>query len=263
MARISAAAVAFVVCSLVSVSTGHAVPAPVGAWLFDEGEGEVARDSSGSGNDGKLEASADWADGLRGSAVVFGPALGHVLFNADGDPDNAFILHQDTDATLALWVRPDEGGHGSYFWSRGDGADHGRFNVHNGAGAEFNFDYREDADAQPDPPHGGAPAATLQRGEWVHVGITRIGNEYEIWRSAVSQGPWTDRDPNLPTAQAWMLGGPRGCCPINTTVDELAVWNVALSGAEMEKVMDGVAGLTRPVGPAGRLTLAWGAIKKR
>ena len=32
----------------------------IGAWLFDDGKGEVAKDSSGNGNDGKLIAKPEW-----------------------------------------------------------------------------------------------------------------------------------------------------------------------------------------------------------
>jgi hypothetical protein len=42
----------------------------VGVWLFDEGEGEVIRDSSGNGNDGNV-AQSKWVDGKFGDAVEF------------------------------------------------------------------------------------------------------------------------------------------------------------------------------------------------
>ena len=35
----------------------------VGMWLFDEGRGNTVEDSSGTGNDGKLEGGAKWVDG--------------------------------------------------------------------------------------------------------------------------------------------------------------------------------------------------------
>ena len=64
----------------------------VGAWLFDEGSGDVAGDASGYGNDGMLMNGAGWTDGVRGSAVSFvgGGDPQFILFNADEDPAKAF-----------------------------------------------------------------------------------------------------------------------------------------------------------------------------
>lgn len=42
----------------------------VAAWPFDEGDGEIARDASGNGNDGDLVRAA-WGDGRSGSGLVF------------------------------------------------------------------------------------------------------------------------------------------------------------------------------------------------
>jgi len=44
----------------------------VGVWLFDEGEGNIAADSSGEGNDGQLMREPAWVDGKFGSALEFG-----------------------------------------------------------------------------------------------------------------------------------------------------------------------------------------------
>ena len=42
----------------------------VGVWLFDEGEGEIAGDSSENGNGGKI-FGAKWVDGKFGKALDF------------------------------------------------------------------------------------------------------------------------------------------------------------------------------------------------
>ena len=41
----------------------------VGAWLFDETNGKVAKDSSGNGNDGNLVGGAKWVKGKFGNAI--------------------------------------------------------------------------------------------------------------------------------------------------------------------------------------------------
>ncbi len=43
----------------------------VGIWLFDEGQGNAVKDSSGNRLDGKIVGSPDWVDGKSGSALDF------------------------------------------------------------------------------------------------------------------------------------------------------------------------------------------------
>ena len=236
----------------------------VGAWLFDENSGDAAGDFSGNGNDGMLMNGAGWTAGVRGSAVSFvgGGDPQFILFNADEDPAGAFILHSDSDVSMVLWVRPTEGGHGSWMWSRGDDADAGRFNVHNGPGDIFNFDYREDADKSPDPPHGGAAGIPTPIGEWTHVAITRVGNEYTFYGNGESVETWVDENPVLPSANGWILGSPRGCCPLKADIDELGFFDVALSQDQIAAVMGGVEALGA-VEPSGKLATAWAQIKDR
>lgn len=45
----------------------------VGIWLLNEGEGDVAKDSSENGFDGTIEG-AEWVDGRFGSALSFSKA---------------------------------------------------------------------------------------------------------------------------------------------------------------------------------------------
>ncbi len=238
----------------------------VGAWLFDENSGDAAGDFSGNGNDGML-MGAGWTDGVRGSAVSFmEPDPQHVLFNADEDPAKSFILHSDSDVTLVAWLRPSEPlRHGSWMWSRGDAGDAGRFNVHNGGGDVFSFDYREDPDKDPSVPHG--PPwdqfnVPLTAGTWTHVAVTRVGNEYTLWGDGSPTASWVEENPVLPSANAWILGSPRGCCPLNGSVDELGFFDVALSQDQINAVMGGVEALGA-VEPSGKIATTWAQIKDR
>lgn len=43
----------------------------MGMWLFNEGNGDKANDSSGNGNDGKVIGGAKWVDGQFGKALEF------------------------------------------------------------------------------------------------------------------------------------------------------------------------------------------------
>ena len=60
-------------CIFFFVSSGKSQAGPeglVGAWLFDEGKGNVAKDASGNGHDGEIR-KAKWVDGKFGKALEF------------------------------------------------------------------------------------------------------------------------------------------------------------------------------------------------
>ncbi len=256
------AGVAAMAMVAVSASADVDTSAPIGAWLFDEGEGTTVTDAVG-GVVGTFDGDLTWVDGKNGSGIEFGASeeVGFILFNADEDPAGQFILHQPGNVTITMWINTPAIRHGSWFWTRGDGTDSGRFNIHNGPGDQFNFDYREDADKTPDPPHNGVDPAILDESAWTHVAVTRSGNEYTIWKNAVAGAAWADESPELPTANAWMLGGPRGCCPLVATMDEIGVWARALNAADIEAAMAGLAGVITAVEPGGKLATSWGSMK--
>jgi len=57
---------------LLFVAPGHAAINPgtvAGAWLFNEGSGTTAKDSSSNGKDGKIQGGAKWVQGKFGKAL--------------------------------------------------------------------------------------------------------------------------------------------------------------------------------------------------
>ena len=57
-------------CMFVQPSNAEVDPGSiVGAWLFDEKSGKVAKDSSDNGNDGDLVGGAKWAKGKFGNGI--------------------------------------------------------------------------------------------------------------------------------------------------------------------------------------------------
>jgi len=60
---------------------GHAQVEPdtiLGAWLLDEGTGDVTADGSGNGNDGTLMSAPDWVSGQFGNALDFSGSSSYV-----------------------------------------------------------------------------------------------------------------------------------------------------------------------------------------
>ncbi|MEK7397513.1 MAG: hypothetical protein AAB116_11315, partial [Candidatus Poribacteria bacterium] len=64
----------FLVFVFMLFSVSIAFPAEeglVGYWSFDEGKGDIAADSSGNKNDGKLIRNPEWVEGKFGKALKF------------------------------------------------------------------------------------------------------------------------------------------------------------------------------------------------
>ena len=74
LAKLSLVCISLIVISLMLTGQSSAKidqETIVGMWLFDEGKGEVTKDSSGNGNDGKLMNGPKWVDGKFGKALEF------------------------------------------------------------------------------------------------------------------------------------------------------------------------------------------------
>lgn len=102
-ARLSRFCVSFIVMSLMLTVISDAEIAlknAVGIWLFDEGSGEIAKDFSGNGNDGKLIKGPKWVVGKFGNALSFDGNGSYVDAGVDASlsfPSNSF--------TLSAWIK--------------------------------------------------------------------------------------------------------------------------------------------------------------
>ena len=65
-------------------------------WPFDEGEGNVAYDATGNGNDGVFNGDPQWVPGVLGSALEFN---GDDYLNCGNGP----TLQIRDAITMALW----------------------------------------------------------------------------------------------------------------------------------------------------------------
>ena len=89
-----------------SSTTSATIPSPasaqaglMGYWSFNEGNGTIAKDSSGNGNDGTI-SGATWATGKFGNALNF-----------DGNADSVKLpntaINGLTDITFTAWIKTD------------------------------------------------------------------------------------------------------------------------------------------------------------
>ena len=95
---------AFPLLSVAAVSVDDAI----GIWLFDEGRGNVAKDSSPNGNDGELIAGPKWVEGKFGGALEF-DGSGTSVETESADKLTGFELGDKTDFTVTAWFKTDTG----------------------------------------------------------------------------------------------------------------------------------------------------------
>jgi hypothetical protein len=221
-------------------------------WLFDEGEGDVAEDSSPNGNDAMFNGGPKWTEGKFGKAISLDGADDYL---SAGDSDSLDVVGEamtllgwiNADAFPASWnhlIRKTPENPRIYI-----------LGVHNTA-LPFTFlktDAQQVADVQ--------GSTSLPTGEWVHLAMTYNGAEVTIYVNgevdAISPASGTIEasDGELRIGR----GDPAGY--FTGTIDEVAIFRVALSPDEIKAIMDeGFAGFLS-VGPTGRLAETWGNIK--
>jgi len=229
----------------------------VGLWLFDEGNGNIAADSSGNKNNGVIK-NAKWTNGKIGKALEFdGTAACFVEI-----PDSESL--DITDAiTLEAWVYPlsfmaygkivmkpyvpyasPYMTYGMFFEAKG-----GTIGTIIATGA--NIENRL------------ITATEIPLKEWTHVAMTYDGKEMKTYFNGKLQislkvtGKIVTND--NPVVMGRDLSGLTQ--PMNAISDEVAVWSVARTEDEIKKDMAGIN--PAAVVASGKLATTWSYIKTR
>jgi len=234
----------------------------VGLWLFEEGNGKVAKDSSGNGNDGNFAGDgAKWVDAKYGKGLQFdgtgwlecgnGPSLdfsGSTNFSV-----HAIVNAEKSDGRCIIWK-----GLGCSSWSQwflGTGAHE---NGDNSTSPEFHIRLANGGDRK--FVRGNNP---LPEGEWVQVAGTYDGSQLKVYvdgelanTADVEGNPWASPE------QVYIAADP-GCdgrCQWTGIIDEIAVFNVTLSDADIRALANGYEGFSA-VSSKEKLVTTWGYLK--
>ncbi len=219
----------------------------VGIWLFDEGKGNVAADTSGNGNDGAI-AGAKWAEGKFGGALEFEP------------PHVVTVEHSDSLAftdqmTIATWVYMNDGV--SYTAIRRNGAyllevqslteqvpGGYVFGIWSGGGFT-----------------GGVWGKTvLEFEQWYHVVGLYDGEEMRIYVDGTLEAAKAQKGDVDGAGE--LLFGTFGGEKFLGRLDEVVFFGRAITTDEIAALMEGVEAVL-PVSPRGMLTIAWGHLKTK
>ena len=271
-ARLTLLCISLIIIGLMSTGQSVARIDPktfAGIWLFEEGKGDIAKDSSGNKNDGTIK-NAKWVDGKFGKGLKFDGATTFI------DCGNEASLDITEEISVMAWVQF-------------DGLDYknstGRLNTiaakgypdalapH--AGWWFSYDNRNNKQDFPYTCFGkkdggwagggnnlsGHPS-TFKDGEWYHFAFTIGKSIAALYIDGVQLGAekplvdlvLSDLSRNLTIGNAgnnWWFGG---------IIDEVAIFNIKLEEQDIQTIMN--KGLSyQAVGPAGKLATTWADTK--
>jgi hypothetical protein len=213
---------------ILGVTTAHADL--VGLWKLDEGAGDVAVDSTGNGHDGTLIGGPEWVEGYYGMGLRLGgsPAKVDIPHSMDLNPE---------EFSATVWANVDAAGsgHRSPITSRDDGPQKG-YIIYVDPGNTWQFW------TGPGWDNLGGPAVV--HGEWTHVGITFAGGEKKFYVNGELVAERSGITVDLNTAQPLRLGAGAtegaGNYFFVGTIDDVAVFNNALTLEEIQKAMAGL-----------------------
>lgn len=221
----------------------------VAYWPFDEDTGNEVIDATENGNDGTI-IGASWIEGKFESALEFNGVDNHV-FIPDSDS-----LDLTTEMTISFWAKFDDLPQGA--WKnplRKEGSyvleitGQNRLQMNTWAGGNW-------AAGQAF----GGP--NLQTNTWYFLAGTKLpeaGLEAYIDGERIAEGDKAG-DIDITGNRLFIGAGAAGWLPMSGIVDEVKIFNKALAGDEIKKVMKESGGIIG-VKPQSRAAIAWGSIK--
>ena len=228
----------------------------VAAWLFDKVFGNIAADSSGNGLNGRLVGSPTWVHGKFGKALDFDGSGDAVLISGFGN-----VCPTD-EITIVAWVML-EGKKNQDFCFHDPGVPFdSRIAVH----LPWNDGNNDLIQWQFGTPFGVTSVILPDDmvGHWTHLAFTASDRKMQIYKDAklIAAGKGANSFDFEQANRAWHIGGRiRDKTTFDGKIDEVGVFNVALTQDEIERIMKrGLAGVI-PAVALHKLDSTWKRIK--
>ena len=242
-----------------------------GMWTFEEGKGEEVKDLSGNESDGVFVGGLKWAKGKFGGGLEFDGADTWVQIGTKGDADSLVALDfkESEGFSIHAWVYSEVEPVGKCVIWKGLGCSTWSQYLL-GTGAHENGDGRvNQASFHIRAGNGGARQEVLGDAlpaqEWVHLVGVWDGKQAHIYVNGKLQNSADVAGPPWASPEAVYIGADPGCnkrCQWNGIMDEVVVFNVALSEDEVKSLGNGIEGAL-DVDAAGKTTTTWGALKRQ
>ena len=262
MTRLTAVVISFIVISLMFAGLSNAridEESIMGMWLFNDGKGDTAKDSSPKGNDGKLMNGPEWVKGKSGQALSFDGKANYV------EVSDSSSLDVSTEVSISLWAYINNFG-----TSSGDDViidkmcsdPIGAFEILLFSANELEGRFTL------------ATGTTIRLGQglgltppdksWHHYASTFKSGEQKLYfdGKAVAEDNQTGTliQNDLPID----IGkGVERDYHFDGIIDEVGIFNVALTEKDIKDIMNkGLEGMTA-VSQSGKLTTTWGDLKQQ
>ena len=245
------------------------------ALSFDEGEGKRSKDISQNGNFGTLMGGATWGEGKFGGGVVLD---GEDSYVEVPNANDAWAFGDD-DFTMAAYVLMDKRGKDRRYNIAGYTTTHQGAVFWDGwwwrlrhccAGEQLYFFHCIDC--------GGGGGGGTEMGpqvpgrykymEWHHYAVARSGNTMKMYYDGklIGEKNWTTTIV-AGNAKGAPLNIGRTSIPreehyLDGIVDDVAVFNIALSDEELKQIVEVGLADTLAVSTSGKLVTTWAHIKK-
>ena len=224
----------------------------MGMWLFDHGNGDTVTDSSANGNDGEI-VDAKRVDGKTGKGIEFN-GNSHVVIPASETTDD-FL----DGFTYLLWVKPLRNPSGPHV--RLMERDWHNPNILIGP-TDFYGSFIVGGGIEGSQIRGG----TWEMETWSFVALTYDGKTLALYVDGeivedldVGEPDFTQQHDG---GSIWLTRWKGGAgWDFTGVLDEVAIFNVALSEDDLGDVMNLGLEKALSVSPTGRLTTTWGRIK--
>ncbi len=239
----------------------------VGLWLFNEGKGDTAKDSSGNGNDGTLQGNPKWVKGPFGGAVGFNGSN----FVSVSDSKS---LQMSKQVTVMFWVSTDK--KMADMWNDRQavvGKHYKEYEVGNYMLGQLHT-YTSDGAGNYDEGIMTSMAGKLpdkdadwEKGKWYHIAWTLDGAHEIAYVNGINVGEHDKAHKNTQPGVNPLEIGRRvgGSIPLTGAVDEVAIFNVTLNEDDIKTSVK--EGMERTLGilavePSAKLATTWAGIKK-
>jgi hypothetical protein len=251
MGRLTTIIINLIVISLTLTGISDAKIEPesiLGMWLFDEGKGDTAKEAFTKKNDGTLENGPKWVKGKFGTALEFDGVDDHVLVSNFNLPEDNW--------SISSWVkRGNLGG----IWISHNKTRTANNNLHlffrGGNNGKPEIDYYNNALVANN---------IVDEGDWAHiVFVVESNSNRKVYINAVLDN--TDKNGVKYTGGAAPLyiGIFFDCCRFKGLIDEVAIFNVALTEDDIKSLMTNGLKPIAAVSAAGKLATTWGRIKTK
>ena len=229
----------------------------VGIWLLDEGQGDEAKDTSETGNNGEIQG-AKWVDGKFGNALKFDGASNRVKM-----PNNESLELSDT-FTVVAWIIVEQFITNAAVVAKGTSSGFWALQVVDIAGGENGWKVRindggNNAQGQNFPNN--------ETDTWYHLAMVVDGRKADGLRLYVDG---KRQNPVIPNAGVGEIVSPqdlyigweeRNNQFFKGVIDDVAIFNVVLSDDDIASIAQNGIQDAQAVSPRGKIALTWAKVK--